>query len=205
MINIEKTSVFNIENALRGARNPKNSWNKMDSGYNEKNEYILGEADLKLLKTLRLAGSDHRKFMRQIFVSADITAPIYWWKEFDTYKVGTTANSQSTMHKIHSKPFSVEDFSCDKLEGSALNCLAQVVGVLEKLRLEFNETKNKDKWYAMIQLLPSSYRQLRTCTMTYENLVNMFNARKNHKLDEWRVFCRWALELPYGKELIAAE
>ena len=143
--------------------------------------------------------------MRQIFVSVDITGPLYWWKEFDTYKVGTVANSTSTMHKLHSKPFSREDFSCDKCSPEALAALDTLMVYLEDARLRFVETKDKGAWYDMIQLLPTSFNQMRTVTMNYENLVNMYFARRNHKLDEWHVFCDWISSLPYAKELIICE
>jgi hypothetical protein len=202
MITLDKTSVYNFENALRGARNPMNSWGRMDSAYDEKGNYILGEADLTLMMQLCKAGSDHRKFMRQIFVSVDICAPLYWWKEFDTYKVGTTANSTSTMHKIHSKPFDLGDFSHDKMGKETLAALENIIVHLEGERKAFVKTKDKAHWWNLIQLLPSSYNQLRTCTMSYENLRNMYHARKAHKLDEWREYCRWVEALPYSKQLI---
>lgn len=201
MIKIERASVMNLENAMRGARNPMNSWDRTDSFYGEDGAYMLGENDLSLAKRLCTAGSDHRKFIRQIFVSVDITAPLYWWKEFDTYKVGTTANSTSTMHKIHAKAFDASDFSCERMLPMARKSLDSTIETLEALRGEFLETKNKDVWYSMIQLLPSSYNQMRTCTMTYENLVNMYFARRNHKLDEWHVYCEWIESLPYFKTL----
>lgn len=197
---------MNLENAMRGARNPMNSWARSDSAYDEDGNYVLGENDLDLAKRLRTAGSDHRKFIRQIFVSVDITAPIYWWKEYDTYKIATVANSTSTMHKIHSKPFELDDFSHDHLTPDAMELMEQMIAGLEKIRLRYvNEGKNKADWYDLIQLLPSSYNQMRTCTLNYETLVNIYFARRNHKLDEWHTFCDWILTLPYGKELIAAE
>ena len=205
MILLERTSVMNLENAMRGARNPMNSWARMDSYYDEEGNYILGPNDLDLAKRLRQAGSDHRKFIRQIFVSVDITAPLYWWKEYDTYKVATVANSTSTMHKIHSKPFSLDDFSHDHMTAYALSVMEMVVNELEKIRLRYMETKSKDDWYDMIQLLPSSYNQMRTCTFNYETLVNIYHARKNHKLAEWHEFCDWIRTLPYAKELIIGE
>ncbi len=205
MITLERTSVMNLENAIRGARNPMNSWARMDSAYDEDGTYRLGPNDLDLAIRLRKAGSDHRKFIRQIFVSVDITAPLYWWKEYDTYKVATVANSTSTMHKIHSKPFSLEDFSCDHMTDSTKAFMQTVVDRLEEIRLKFLETKSKEDWYDMIQLLPSSYNQMRTCTFNYETLVNIYYARRNHKLQEWHTFCDWIRELPYGKELIIAE
>ena len=203
MITFERTAVMNLENAMRGARNPMNSWSRVDSEYDEDGNYRLGPNDLDLAMRLRGAGSDHRKFMRQIFVSVDITAPIYWWKEYDTYKVATVANSTSTMHKIHAKPFELHDFSHDHLTGSGLKVLENLIGELEKIRLRYQEGKRKEDWYDMIQLLPSSYNQMRTCTLNYETLVNICHARKNHKLEEWHSFCRWIETLPYAGELIA--
>lgn len=202
MIRLERTSVMNIENAVRGARNPMNSWHRMDSHYDENGNYILGPNDLDLAVRLRKAGSDHRKFLRQIFVSVDITAPLYWWKEYDTYKVSTVANSTSTMHKIHSKPFSMDDFSTDHLTADSLAFMETVVEKLEQVRLKYMETKSREDWYDLIQLLPSSYNQMRTCSFNYETLVNIYYARKNHKLAEWHEFCDWIETLPYGKELI---
>ena len=205
MIKLEHSAVMNLENAMRGARNPLNSWARSDSYYDETGNYVLGENDLGLAKRLRKAGSDHRKYMRQIFVSVDITAPLYWWKEYDTYKVATVANSTSTMHKIHSKPFTRADFSHDHMSEEAVAALDSMIGVLEQLRLRFVETKDKQAWYSMIQLLPESYEQLRTCTFNYETLVHIYFARRDHKLEEWHRFCDWILELPYAKELILGE
>jgi len=206
MIDFDKCYVMNFENAMRGARNPMNSWENSDSYYDDKGQYILGENDLSLAKRLRNAGtSDHRKFIRQIMLSVDITAPLYWWKEYDTYKVATVANSTSTMHKIHSKPFEINDFSHDHLSENGLNILKNIVNELEKIRLEYIEKKDKALWYDLIQLLPSSYNQMRTCTLNYETLVNIYKSRKNHKLDEWRSFCEWIKTLPYAKEIIIAE
>ena len=202
MLKLERTSVMNLENAIRGARNPMNSWAKSDSAYDEKGNYILGENDLTLAKKLCRAGSDHRKFMRQILVSADITAPLYWWKEFDTYKVATVANSTSTMHKIHAKPFELADFSVDKLSDGALAAFRTYMDYMEATRRRFVEMKDKRDWYDLIQLLPSSYNQLRTVTMSYETLVNIYYARRAHKLDEWHVFCDWIRTLPYAEDLI---
>ena len=202
MLKLERTSVMNLENAIRGARNPMNSWAKSDSAYDEKGNYILGENDLTLAKKLCRAGSDHRKFMRQILVSADITAPLYWWKEFDTYKVATVANSTSTMHKIHAKPFELADFSVDKLSDGALAAFRTYMDYMEATRRRFVETKDKRDWYDLIQLLPSSYNQLRTVTMNYETLINIYYARRAHKLDEWHVFCDWIRTLPYAEDLI---
>ncbi len=205
MIKLERTSVMNLENAMRGARNPMNSWGRMDSGYDADGSYRLGPNDLDLAKRLRRAGSDHRKFIRQIFVSVDITAPLYWWKEYDTYKVGTVANSTSTMHKIHSKPFELEDFSHDHLTERGLLSLQRTIEDLEEIRLRFVQDKKKEDWYDMIQLLPTSYNQMRTCTLNYETLVNIYYARRNHKLEEWHTFCRWIETLPYARELILGE
>lgn len=205
MIKIEKARVMNLEGAIRGARNPMNSWNRSDSRYDSDGNYILGENDLGLAIRLCRAGSDHRKFIRQILVSVDITAPLYWWKEFDTYKVATVANSTSSMHKIHSKPFEADDFSNDHMSDAALGALDTLMEFLEQQRLKFVETKDKSYWYDIIQLLPESYNQKRTITMNYENLLNMYYARKNHKLDEWHTYCDWILSLPYTKELFLRE
>ena len=206
MIDFKECYVMNLENAMRGARNPMNSWARSDSGYNENGDYILGENDLSLAKRLRGAGSsDHRKYLRQRMVSIDITAPLYWWKEYDTYKVGTVANSTSTMHKIHSKPFELEDFSHDHLSKNGLSILKNLIDELEKIRILYIESKDKKLWYDIIQLLPSSYNQLRTCTLNYETLVNIYRSRKNHKLDEWRSFCDWIKTLPYANEIIISE
>lgn len=213
MIKLERTSVMNMENAIRGARNPMNSWDKSDSystiSYEDGLEYedclpkfVLGENDLDLARRLVKAGSDHRKFMRQIFVSVDITAPLYWWKEFDTYKVGTTANSCSTMHKIHVKSFDRDDFSHDRMDDGALVLLDATIAYLESERQKFLEDKsNRQPWHNMIQSLPSSYNQMRTVTLTYENLLNQYKARKNHKLAEWHTYCDWIETLPYFKEM----
>ena len=206
MIDFNRVYVMNLENAIRGARNPMNSWARSDSYYDENGQYILGENDLSLAKRLRNAGtSDHRKFLRQVMLSVDITAPMYWWKEYDTYKVATVANSTSTMHKIHSKPFEIDDFSHDHLTENGLKVLRALVDEMEKIRLEYVETKDKALWYDLIQLLPSSYNQMRTCTLNYETLINIYKSRKHHKLDEWRSFCEWIETLPYAKELIIAE
>ena len=205
MLTVEKVSVMNMENALRGARNPMNSWGKSDSYYDEKGNYIVGENDLNLATRLCRAGSDHRKFLRQIFVSMDISAPLYWWKEFDTYKVGTAANSTSTMHKIHTQPFTLDQFSHDQMTEETREKMLAVVEYLETLRLKFLETKDKQDWYDMIQFLPSSYNQLRTCTLNYEVLINMYRNRKNHKLKEWHVLCEAIEALPYAKEMIIME
>ena len=202
MLKVERASVMNLENAIRGARNPMNSWARMDSFYDENGNYILGENDLDLAKRLAHAGSDHRKFLRQIFVSVDITAPLYWWKEFDTYKVGTVANSTSTMHKIHAKAFERDDFSHDRLDAGGLAALDVLIAYLETERLKFVANKeDRQSWHNMIQLLPSS-NQMRTVTMNYENLISMYYARRHHKLAEWHTLCDWILSLPYAQELI---
>ena len=204
MLKVERTSVMNMENAIRGARNPMNSWGRMDSVYDEKGNYILGENDLDLARRLAHAGSDHRKFLRQIFVSVDITAPLYWWKEFDTYKVGTVANSCSTMHKIHAKAFDRDDFSHDRLDAGGLAALDAVIAYLESERQKFVADKeNKQSWHNIIQMLPSSYNQMRTVSLNYEVLINMYYARRNHKLAEWHTLCDWIMSLPYARELIA--
>ena len=206
MILLERTSVMNFENAIRGARNPMNSWARMDSGYDENGNFLLGENDLDLAKRLAHAGSDDRKYLRQIFVSVDITAPLYWWKEFDTYKVGTVANSTSTMHKIHAKAFERDDFSHDRLDEGGLAALDALIAYLECEREKFvADRANKQAWHNMIQLLPSSYNQMRTVTMNYENLINIYYARRSHKLAEWHTLCDWIMSLPYAKELIAVK
>ncbi len=202
MLKVDRISVMNFENAIRGARNPLNSWARMDSYYDEKGNFVLGENDLSLAKKLAKAGSDHRKYLRQIMVSMDITAPLYWWKEFDTYKVGTVANSTSTMHKIQAKEFSREDFSCDRMTEDCLKVLDSVIAYLEGERVRFNETKDKSAWHNMIQLLPSSFNQMRTVTMNYEVLINIYYARKTHKLAEWHTLCDAIRELPYARDLI---
>ena len=206
MIDFNRVYVMNLENAIRGARNPMNSWARSDSYYDENGQYILGENDLSLAKRLRNAGtSDHRKYLRQVMLSVDITAPMYWWTEYDTYKIATVANSTSTMHKIQSKPFEIDDFSHDHLTENGLKVLRALVDEMEKIRLEYVETKDKALWYDLIQLLPSSYNQMRTCTLNYETLINIYKSRKHHKLDEWRSFCEWIETLPYARELIIAE
>ena len=205
MLTLKNTSVMNFENAIRGARNPMNSWGRMDSHTEPDGSFVFGPNDLDLAMRLAKAGSDHRKYLRMVFVSVDVTAPLYWWKEYDTYKVATVANSTSTMHKIHSKPFSMDDFSCDHMTDGTKKFMETVVAELENIRLRFKETKNKDDWYDMIQLLPSSYNQMRTCTFNYETLINIYRARKNHKLAEWHTFCDWIETLPYAEQLITFE
>lgn len=205
MIKFEKADVWGFEHAIRGMRNPMNSWERSDTTYGLGEDYLndmeIGQNDYDLMARLIKGGSEHRKFLRQIFVSVDITAPLYWWKEFDTYKVGTTANSQSTMHKIHSKPIELSDFSIDDFEinneGIYLeDCFINVIADCEMLRQRYMETKDKRYWRGLVQLLPDSYNQKRTLTMSYENLLNMLKQRKAHKLDEWREFCDWIFTLP---------
>lgn len=206
MIKLERTCTMNMENAIRGARNPMNSWSRSDSYTDGEGKFVLGKNDLDLACRLVHAGSDHRKFLRQIIVSVDITAPLYWWKEFDTYKVGTTANSCSTMHKIHSKPFERSDFSCDKMDDGALKLLDTVIEYMEEQRIAFCEDKtNKQSWFNIIQTLPTSYNQMRTVTLNYENLINIYYARRFHKLDEWHTLCDWIMSLPYAEQLIAVK
>ncbi len=205
MLKTERTSVMNLENAIRGARNPMNSWAKSDSRFDEAGQFVLGPADLALAERLCRAGSDHRKFIRQIFVSLDITAPLYWWKEFDTYKVGTVANSTSTMHKLHAKPIEASDFSIDRLTDESRAAFDSYLAWIEQVRQRYLETGDRKWWDDLIQLLPSSYNQMRTVTMNYENLRNIYFARRNHKLPEWHTLCGWILTLPYAEALITAE
>ena len=205
MIKIENTEVFGWEAAIRGMRNPKNSWRLSDTVYglgeDRYTDMIIGENDLKLMRTLAHAGSDHGKFLRMINVTVDLTAPLYWWKEFDTYKVGTVANSCSTMHKIHAKRFEIDDFSVDHLNCDIPDCFYDTLDYLNESREKFLETKNKRYWWQMIQLLPSSYNQKRTVQLNYAVLLNMYHARKNHKLDEWHDLCAWIEELPYFRDI----
>ena len=206
MITIERSSVVNMDNAIRGARNPMNSWAKSDSYYAEDGTFVLGPTELEQGHRHAMAGSDHRKFLRQIFVSVDITAPLYWWKEFDTYKVGTVANSTSTMHKIHAKAFERDDFSHDRLDEGGLALLDATIAYLESERQRFISNKeDRQSWHNMIQLLPSSYNQMRTVTMNYENLIGIYYARRNHKLAEWHTLCDWILTLPCAKEWICVK
>ena len=205
MLKVDRVYVMNMENAIRGARNPMNSWARMDSFYDDKGNFVLGENDLSLATRLAKAGTDHRKFLRQIMVSMDITAPLYWWKEFDTYKVGTVANSTSTMHKIQAKEFTREDFSMERMTGDAVNMMDAVIACLEAERKVFVETKDKAAWHNMIQLLPSSFNQMRTVTMNYEVLINIYYARRHHKLAEWHVLCEAIEALPYARQLITVK
>ena len=237
MIKLENTETIGWEAAIRGMRNPMNSWNKSDSGWylmgtpgtnpaatNDKylrEKYCIGDNDLDLMKRLAKAGTDHRKFMRMITVYTDITAPLYWWKEFDTYKVGTVANSCSTMHKIADKEFTLEDFSCEHLyaeddidgmyysttaeeEFTSTDVLKVIIEALNNYRIMYLTTKDKKDWWQMIQLLPSSYNQRRTVMLNYEVLANIYKSRRNHKLNEWHVFCDWIEGLPYS-QLITGE
>ena len=206
MLKIERSSVMNLDNAIRGARNPMNSWGKSDSYYDEDGKFILGPVDVDFGHRLAVSGSDHRKFLRQVFVSVDITAPLYWWKEFDTYKVGTVANSCSTMHKIHAKAFDRDDFSHDRLDEGGLALLDATIAYLEAERQKFLADKeDRQPWHNMIQMLPSSYNQMRTVTLNYENLINIYYARRNHKLAEWHTLCDWILTLPCAREWICVK
>lgn len=232
MLKIENTEVVGWEAAIRGMRNPMNSWENSDSGWdahippvklrkqvdweswakhykvvqydNEEYSYDIGPYDQQLMTRLRNAGTDHRKFMRMITVYLDITAPLYWWKEFDTYKVGTVANSCSTMHKIADKKFTLEDFSHEHLGYQSIRVLKDTIKVMNDFRDEFLKDHEKENWWQMIQLLPSSYNQRRTVMLNYEVLANMYKSRRNHKLDEWHTFCDWIESLPYS-ELITGE
>lgn len=222
MIKIEETVTYGWEAAIRGMRNPKNSWDKSDSypavdckkcgvidreGMCKPKEhdctpylcYAVGDNDLKLMKQLGGAGNDHGKYLRMITVTADVTAPLYWWKEYDTYKVGTVANSCSTMHKIHAKEFTLDDFSTEHLVGKSIAALQNVIDVMNLEREHFIASKDKDCWWQMIQLLPTSYNQKRTVQLNYAVLKNIYHARKNHKLDEWHSFCAWIESLPYSE------
>lgn len=205
----ENTSVYNIYNAVLGARNPMNSWDKSDSvfkGFDEKIENTkIGANDLELAQHLIKAGGEHRKFLRQIFVSVDITAPLYLFKEFDTYKVGTVSNSTSTMHKLASTPITLECFETGDFDETAVNfSIEQLLRSLDELRLKYLSTKDKRYWKELIRWLPSSWLQTRTITLNYENILNMYHQRKNHKLSEWHKFCEWVLTLPYAREFFIA-
>ena len=222
MIKINNTIVSHGEqwkSLILGARNAMNSWDKSDSGWVDfedwdcghgipdgvGNAFVVGPNDLDLMQRLVKAGTDHRKFMRMIVVYVDITAPLYWWKEADTYSVGVVKNSCSTMHKIHTKTFEASDFSCENMDADTFNVFTDILEVLEEKRYEYCVGKDKNKWYSIIQLLPSSYNQKRTVMLNYEVLRNMYHSRKNHKLYEWRELCSWIEQLPYAKELICNE
>ena len=202
----ENTEVWGFEHAIRGMRNPMESWDKSDSYYGNNEtgleSYVIGENDLKLMKTLIKAGPEHRKFLRQIFISVDITAPLYWWKEFDTYKVGTVADSCSTMHKLASTPITMDCFEMGDYCGFFETPWKNLIALLEQCRKEYNKTKDKRYWKELVRLLPESWLQKRTVTMSYENVANMYSQRMNHKLTEWSEdFIQWADNLPYFKEL----
>ena len=212
MIKVENIETWGFDHAIRGMRNPMNSWDKSDSYQSDftddgKHGFVIGKNDLDLMKRLYNAGTEHRKYLRQIMVSMDITAPLYWWKEFDTYKVGTVANSCSTMHKITDKEFELDDFSTDHLietvsdATNPLKCLDAVIYCLNYHRTQYISTKNKSAWWQMIQLLPSSYNQRRTVTMNYENVITIIRQRIGHKLDEWNDFVEILRDLPYIKEI----
>ena len=198
MIKIENIDVYGFGTAIRGARNPMNSWDRMDSGYNN-GEFEIGENDYKLLKNLTIAGPEHRKWNRMVTVTMDITAPLYWWKEYDTYKVGTVANSCSTMHKIQAKEFALDDFSNEHLVKGYEGALKVTMNALNEARKRFNETKDKVYWWQMIQLLPTSYNQKRTVHLNYEVLGTIYHQRRHHKLDEWVEFCNMIKTLPYSE------
>ena len=198
MIKIENVDVYGFEAAIKGARNPMNSWDRMDSCYNN-GEFEIGENDYKLLKNLTIAGPEHRKWNRMVTVTMDIIAPLYWWKEYDTYKVGTVANSCSTMHKIQEKEFELDDFSHEHLGLYPKWLLSEVISKLNENREGFNKTKDKDYWWNMIQLLPTSYNQKRTVHLNYEVLGTIYHQRRHHKLDEWVEFCNTIKTLPYSE------
>lgn len=217
MIKFEYTDVWGFEGAIRGARNPKESHKRSDSYYNEDGYYIIGPNDEKLLRTLAEAGPDHGKFLRQIMVSVDITAPMFWWKERDTYKVGTVANSESTMHKLSDTPITMSHFSYagfpEYYEANDVNmtldqadyAFYNLIEALEDVRIKYNETKDKRLWRMLIELLPMSWNQKRTWTANYRVLRNIYHARKNHKLTEWHDFCGWIESLPYSFLIIGEE
>ena len=198
MIKIENIDVYGFETAIRGARNPMNSWDRMDSCYNN-GEFEIGENDYKLLKNLTIAGPEHRKWNRMVTVAMDITAPLYWWKEYDTYKVGTVANSCSTMHKIQAKKFEMSDFSVEHMTEDTKLIMNVVISELNLNRASFNKTKDKKYWWNMIQLLPTSYNQKRTVHLNYEVLGTIYHQRRHHKLDEWVEFCDTIKTLPYSE------
>lgn len=197
MIKIEKTEIFGWEAAIRGMRNSFNSWDKSDSHYDsETGKYIPGPADIDLMNRLSRSGPSHAKFLRYITVQFDITAPRYWWAEMDTYKVGTVRNSCSTMHKVQAKEFTREDFSCEHLSEESLKTLDILISTINSARTRFNETKDKNEWWQMIQLLPASLNQKATVQLNYQVLQGIYETRKNHRLDEWHDFCHWIDELP---------
>ena len=208
MITIDHSEVFNLEGAIRGMRNPLNSWELSDSYYDENHNYVIGEKDMNLMRRLLEAGPSHRKYLRQILVSMDVTAPLYLWKEWDQYKISTVTNSCSTMHKIHAKEFVRDDFSLEHLVNDEehgynyLEVLDKTIEGLNAARSMFLATNDKKYWWQMIQLLPTSYNQKRTMTLNYETLLNIYETRKNHKLDEWHIVCKWIETLPYMKELL---
>ena len=205
MIKLENTVLASPEQMsfiIQGLRNPMNSWDKSDSKYNDLDEYKIGANDLGLMKRLAMAGTDHRKFMRMMPVYVRITAPLYWWKEFDTYKVGTVANSCSTMHKIAAKEFTVDDFSTEHLISDSNAIMKTTCDLLNQYREKYLKTKDKKYWLQMIQLLPSSYNQTRNVMLNYEVLANIYKSRKDHKLDEWREFCKWIETIPYSELII---
>ena len=204
MLEISNVEVFGWNAAIRGMRNPKNSWNLSDTDFDD-GKPCLGENDTKLMQNLRKAGSDHRKYLRMIIVQMDILAPLYWWKEFDTYKVGTVANSCSTMHKIHAKEFTLDDFSYEHLHDEAYDALMGVIYTLNDFRRRFIEHKDKEDWWQMIQLLPTSYNQKRTVQINYETLLNIYNSRAGHKLDEWQTLRDFIETLPYFKMICIDE
>ena len=208
MIKIDEVETYGWQAAIRGMRNPKNSWDKSDTtqccGCDKdcasiNNKLCVGNADLKLMKPLGAAGTDHGKYLRMITVTADITAPLYWWKEYDTYKVGTVANSCSTMHKIQAKEFVLSDFSTEHLSATNLIVFSMVIDAMNNARLDFLQRKDKKDWWQMIQMLPTCYNQKRTVQLNYAVLKNMYHSRQNHKLDEWREFCKWVETLPYSQ------
>ena len=226
MIKIEDVEVMGMRKAIKGMRNAMNSWEKRDSSLlfcheiicalcpyesldsiecDNKSHFIIGEADMKLCKNLIKAGSPDRKFLRMIHVQADVTAPLYWWKEYDTYKVGTVANSCSTMHTIHKRDLTLDDFSYEHLIPVALDCLNETIKTINTARQFVVDMKLKEDWWQMIQLLPSSFNQMRTIDLNYENLLSIYRQRKGHKLDEWREFCKWIETLPYMKEFLGLD
>ena len=213
MVKIENTHIYGLDNAIRAMRNPLNSWDKSDSKVffdnaddgefkEELFKFEIGEKDMKLCKALIKAGNSDRKFLRMIHVQTDITAPLYWWKEMDQYKVGTVTDSCSTMHKIHSRNLIIDDFSTEHLSNLMKGTLKGIIELMNLYREKFIETKDKENWWQMIQMLPSSYNQMRTWDGNYEILLSMYFQRRNHKLDEWHTFCDWILTLPYMKEFI---